>query len=600
MAVSNRPDNNGVSAPSNRRNRPDARRDTPDSASVLRWFNFGGDKQPLRFIQHVFFFLFCILTIRFIWVQLIDAPRIRQEGQVQRLSEHVLYAKRGRILDRNGNVLAMSVDCKAVCVNPSQINTPYAYAKMFAHYLGGDPETYVKKIKSGKTFAYIDRQVPMEKANQLMDYVVKKQLSGVYTEYSSMRQYPYGATGCQVLGRVDLDGKGVSGLELQYDKILSGKNGTQAIEIGKNGVPIAGGIHKVEPARNGTDIVVSLDINTQQMAEANISSAVKEYEADSGSVMVTDPHTGEVLALCSTPLADFSSGHFDPVSLQLKPISNSYEPGSIFKVLTMAIALEDKVLTPETSLTVPPTYKLGTATVSDDDQRGYTMEMTPGEILRRSSNVGALLVGRRIGTEKFYDGIQNFGIGQRTGIDFPGEVKGLVAPKDQWDITRVSFAAFGQGIAMPMVQMVRAVGAIANEGVMTTPHFLIAKGDAMANWPAGQRVCSKRTAEEVTSMMRLVVNRGTAENAQVKGFDIAGKTGTGEMASETGGYQAHKYMSSLIGFGNAENPDVLVYVGLNGTPYLAHGSVANTFSQIMREALVDMGTKPYSTENSNG
>jgi len=221
--------------------------------------------------------------------------------------------------------------------------------------------------------------------------------------------------------------------------------------------------------------------------------------------------------------------------------------------------------------------------------------MTLTEMLRRSSNTGLAMVAQdSIGPETFAAGVDSFGIGHITGIDFPGEDPGIVHTLEEYDGSTLGSMAFGQGLAIPMVQMVRAVGAIANGGVPMTPHFLVFKGGEPVDWPAGEQIVSQETCDQVIQMMRIVVQDGTAIHAQVPGYDVAGKTGTGEQADSSGGYREGHFTSSLVGFAPASDPEVLVYVGLNGTPFLAYGSAAPTFSSIMGEALTDMNVPPES------
>lgn len=539
-----------------------------------------------------FLIIFAIIVIRLFSVQIFNASFYANEARHNRVRQQVIYAKRGTIYDRNGNVIAYSEDAKAVCCNPSQITSKEAYAKILAARLGKDPSDYLKILKSNKTFAYINRQVDTKTAEKLLKDFTDAGLPGIYLEQSQMRVYPYHEVGCQVLGLVNIDGDGVSGIEKQYDSILKGENGSQAIAMGVNGTPIAGGEHKIVEAKDGQDIVLSLDINVQAAAEANIVEAQKEYKSESGSIIALDPKTGGIIAMCSTPLADFSDlSGLTNESLQLKPISASYEPGSIFKPVTMAIALDADVVTPHSTFTVPPTRKVGDDTVSDVHKRKGNVVMDCTEMMRQSSNVGFSIVGEKVGKEKISEGLKKFGIGEKTGVDFPGEAQGIVPDIKNYTGATVGSMSFGQGLAIPLLQTTRATAALANGGVMYTPHFLVQKGDQKVSWPEGKRVVSEKTADEITEMLRVVVQNGTGIGARIDRFDVAGKTGTAEMASSEGGYRKNKYVSSFIGYANAKNPSVVVCVSLNGTSSLAGGSAAPAFSGVMKEALVDLGTK---------
>jgi cell division protein FtsI (penicillin-binding protein 3) len=540
--------------------------------------------------------LFAIVGARLLQLQVIDSGWLSDQAEARRTNSITILAKRGTIYDRNGNVLAMSVDCKTIYCNPSEVDEPEKVAELIAQDLGGESSAYVDSLKGDGTFSYVYRQADEDKAEQLKEDLEEAGYEGVYFLDDTKRVYPYGSVANQVLGRVDVDGNGISGLEYEYDDILSGENGEMELEMGADGTPIAGSTGQVTEAKDGTDIIISIDVNIQQTAEETISEGVETYSADSGSVVVMDPNTGEILAMCSTPLCDFSdSSTITNESLQLKAVSSSYEPGSIFKIVTMAAGLESGTLTADTTFTVPASIQVGDDTVTDDDHRDYTMDMTVREILRRSSNVGAVMMAQAIGIDNFYDTVEKFGIGQKTGIDFPGEEAGILTSRDEFTTTNLGAMAFGQGVAFPMIQMVRVVGGIANGGVAMTPHFLVAKGGEEVDWGEGTRIVSEETASTITDVLRTVAQEGTGEPAQVAGYDVVGKTGTAEMASESGGgYQSGELMASMIGYANGDDPSVVVYVGLNGTPYLATNSSAYLFSTIMSEALGDMSVQPSS------
>ena len=538
-----------------------------------------------------------VVAGRLVWFQLIEHGKLTEMAEQRRENTIDLPARRGTIYDRNGNVLAVSKECRTLYCNPTEISEPYLTAEVLAEHLGGTSSDYVDALQAEGTFSYIEHKIDTQLADTIIDELNAKSLPGVHALRDSRREYPYGAVGGQILGVVGTDGEGRTGLELYYDSILRGTDGEMVIETGLGGTPISDAEAEVKEAVDGTDIVISLDINVQRVAEERIVEGVEEYKAESGSVMVTDPKTGEILAACSTPLLDLTDlSEVDESAFNLKLVSDSFEPGSIFKVLTAAIGIDAGLVSTTTEFYVPWALQVGDDTVTDDDDRYVDMNMNLREILRRSSNTGAALVAQDyIGADVFASGVSDFGIGQITGIDYPGEVRGIVKQRGEYDGSSLGSMAFGQGLAIPLVQMVRAVGAIANDGVPITPHFLVSKGSEKVEWARGEAIVSATTADQVTDMMRTVVEEGTAMPAQVKGYDVAGKTGTGEQAdTDKGGYIEDRYTSSLIGFAQASDPTVLVYVGLNGTPYLATASAAPLFSSIMGEALTDMNVLPVS------
>lgn len=534
-----------------------------------------------------------VVVLRLVYLQVLEGPNLGAQADAHHTNTLPIQAKRGTIYDRSGNVLATSVECETLYCNPEQVTDPQAVSKLLADALGGDAQDYLADLTQDTTFVYIKRKVDSSVADKLLSQLAADELAGVYSLPDMKRIYPYGAVAGQVLGLVGTDGEGLTGLELQYNDILSGTDGSRTLEMGLGGTPIAGGAYTEEPAKNGTDIVISLDIDIQEMAEKQIVEGCKTYGAESGLVTVLDPSNGQILAMCSTPLLDpEDTAQVEPEQLTLRSVTESYEPGSVMKVFTTAIGIENGSFTPDTQFTVPGKIKVGDDMVGDDDNRKETMAMTPREIMRRSSNVGAVIMGQTEGAEAFATGIAGFGIGSPTGIDYPGEVPGLVTALGSYTPATLGVMSFGQGVAVPGIQMARAVGAVANKGELTTPHFLIYKGTEEVDWPSGPRACSEQTAEQVTDIMRTVVTDGTAAKAAVEGYDIAAKTGTGEQAAKEGGYKQGSYLASLVGFAPASDAQVLVYVALNGVSHLASDSAAPVFSAIMGESLLDMGVDP--------
>ena len=554
----------------------------------------GGFDGGLVTTRRLFTLLFAGVAARLVWLQAIDGPRLADEAESQRTNVATLHAKRGTIYDRNGNILAMSADCETVYANPKVVSDPSGVAELLAKHLGGEKPDYMELLTQDTTFVYIERQVDQDVADELQADLRKAELDGVYFLSDTKRVYPYGNVGAQVLGYVGTEGKGLSGLEYYYDDVLTGTDGEMILETGLDGTPIAGGASRVTEAVNGTDLVISLDIDLQQACEDIIREAPETYDAESGSVMVTDPRTGEVLAACSTPLPDFSN-LTDAAALNLKPVSSAYEPGSVFKVLTTSIGFDLGLFNPDTVYTVDAAVKVGDDYVTDDDGRDYTESMDVREMMRRSSNTGmSVLVQDVIGSERFSQGVERYGIGHLTGIDFPGETQGIVKKLEEYDGATAGSMAFGQAVSIPMVQLVRAYSAVANGGTPTTPHFLVSKGGEEQDWPAGEAVISAEAASMEADVMRTVMREGTGRNGQVEGYDIAGKTGTGEQASEDGGYAAYDFTASLCGFANASDPEVLVYVGLNHLPHLASASAAKVFHDVMTQAVSIMGVAPSS------
>ena len=524
--------------------------------------------------------------------QLFNADRYRKEADARRLSGQTLYAKRGAIYDRNGNVLVQSVECSNVYVNPTLIEKKQRRKVVSAlvDALGVDEDDVTAIVKKKTTFAYIRRQVDQDDADALME----KNLPGVEFEPAIKRVYPYGNVASQVLGVVNIDNVGMTGLEHQYDEVLTGKDGSLVRERALDGSFIAGGAYKKVPAQDGMDIVLSLDVNIQRAAEDALAAGVENSGAKYGSVIVTDPSTGEILACCSNPTYDPTDlTNASNADLNLRVVTDAYEPGSVFKTFVSAAALETGTITQDTQFQVPATIKVGDDTVGDADKRDYGMTMNVREILRRSSNVGMVMVGEKLGADNLAEYIKKFGFGVATGIDFPGESLGIIKDRDEYDGASLGAMSFGQSLAVAPIEMVRAMSAIAHEGIMTTPHFLKTRAGEEVDWTDGEeRAISADVAAQLRDLMRTVVDEGTGSDAQIPGYEISGKTGTAERASEGGGgYQAGNNMASFMGFVSTNDPRVLCYVTLDGTPADSHAAQP-VFVATMQAALDALGIEP--------
>ena len=520
-----------------------------------------------------------VIAARLVWLQVVRGEELAEAAESQRTNTVTLHAKRGTIYDRNGKVLAMSVDCQTVYANPQLVTDPSAVAALLAEHLGGSSSDYVDLLLEDTTFVYVEQRVDEDIAEALEADLDAQGLSGIYFLDDVKRVYPFGSTAAQIIGYVGTDGEMI-------------------MEAGLDGTPIAGGVYDVTEAQDGTDIVVALDVDLQAAVEPLVVEAVETYEAESGSALVMDPRTGEVLAACSTPLPDFDN-LTDVSTLNLGLVTDCFEPGSIFKLVTTAIGFELGLFDVDTTYTVPVTIEVGDDTVNDHDTRDYTMTMTVREMMRRSSNVGmALLEQTVIGSEAFADGVDAFGIGQATGIDFPGEADGIIyTPDYEYYEAQAGFMAFGQGVSIPMIQIIRAYQAVANGGVGLVPHLLLQRGEEEVDWGEGVQIVSAETCAKEVDVLRTVMEEGTGTTGLVDGYDIAGKTGTGEQASSEGGYEDYSYTSSLCGFANADDPEVLVYAGLNGTSYLASSSAGELFADLMGEAVSILGVQPAETDD---
>ena len=522
--------------------------------------------------------------------QVYGDDRAENELYWRRVINKTLYAKRGTIYDRGGNVLTSSEDCYDVAVNPGQVGSKNKVVHALMDVLDVDAKTCNAAV-NGDSYTFIQRKVDTKDAEKLEKY----NLAGIVLEPSKKRVYPYGDTCAQLLGVTDTEHKGISGLELEYQDILMGTNGSIVRERAADGSYVAGGAYKKVETKDGSDIVLTIDVNVQQAAEEALAEAVVDSGADYGSIIVSDPRTGEVFAACSYPTydpSDLSAARTEDMNLRV--VTDAYEPGSVFKAFVCGMSIEEGIAGPDTTYEVPATVKAGDDDVYDSDLRDYGMTMTMREIMRRSSNTGMVLVGKQVGADLFAKYIKKFGFGKKVGIDFPGENTGIVKDRDDYDGASVAAMSFGQAISLSPISVLHGMSAIANKGIMTVPLFLKSCGGEERDWSdKTERVFSKSTVEKVADMMKTVVDEGTGTLGQVPGYDVSGKTGTAQRASADGGYQKNVYMSSFIGFAPTNDPQVMVYVTLDGTPYISTAA-APPFAKVMESALTILNIEPTS------
>lgn len=572
-------------------------RNTPHSRAFM---NFNEDTRGRLWPLFVIFGIVILLIVgRLFYLQLFKHTEYANAARDQRTRDIVVHAKRGTIFDRSGNVLAKSVEAVTVYANPKEIEQPGRVAEVIVNTIGGDEAQIFNRVANHeKSFAYIAQKIDPADAEHLKEELKKEDLEGIYYLTDTKRVYPYGTVAGQVVGVVGQDNQGLSGLELYYDDILAGVDGELLVQRGRDGTPIAGGIEKELPAEDGHDIVISIDVDIQQQAEKAVAQAVEDWGAISGSAVVMDPKTGEILAACSTPYLnpnDLTSASAE--ALKLKSVTDAFEPGSTFKPITAAIAINEGKSDPNKTYTVPPSIKVGDHDVTDTTKHGY-VNLTLREILRDSSNIGTVMVARETGGELFWDYLQKLHFGEKTGIDYGGESSGIVQKRENWNGSSLGSMAFGQGISTTPIQLCRAIGTIADEGLMRVPHFLISRNGERVEYPEPVRVFKTATASKVASMMETVVSEGTGKKGRIPGYKVAGKTGTAQRAKAGGGgYIEGSHTASFIGFAPSDDPKVLVNVSIEGTPDGYGGSTAGPpFKEIMKTALKRLGIPPEDNE----
>lgn len=523
--------------------------------------------------------VFGIVIVRVVMLQTTDADTLRAAGRQQRTSETVIKASRGVIFDRNGDELALSEPATTIYANPRLVNDPSATVAALASLLELSPQRQQQLATAftvkDKGFVYVARQVSADQAAA----VEALELNGIQTMEEDRRTMPAGSVGRSVIGRTDIDGKGTAGLELQYDTWLTGTDGEQVREHDRNGrsLPGSGSTTTSKPVPGG-DVVLTIDRSVQYSVEQAMLAQVALLTAKGGSALVIDTDSGEVLAMVGVQ-RDSETGEVAVTSGNIAAV-DAAEPGSVVKAITVAAALNEGTVTPDTNFEVP--YKKQFSDTELHDAEPHPTEMWPvSKILTKSSNIGTietmltLAPTLRATKEKLGAYFTAVGLGQKSALDFPNESRGLGADWTKWEGAEQYTVAYGQGIASTTVQLAAAINTIANGGVYVAPKLVKAMVDPQGALTetapsASHQVFRPEVAAQVNAMMREVVCQGTAKLAQVPGITVAGKTGTGLKAQEGGGYTDadgnRKYYSSFAGFFPAENPQVTVLISIDEPP----------------------------------
>lgn len=525
-----------------------------------------------------------VVSVRLVYIQLVAGPSYAAAAAEQRTSDITLNPERGFILDREGEVLAESMDARTVYAVPSAVQDKQGTANAVASALGGDPAVYLEKLSRDTNFVYLARKVDVARAQALKDLGIK----GLGFLEDSRRVYPSNELACQVLGFVGVDDEGLSGLELFYNDVLAGTPGRLIGERDTQGRPIPGGVAFEEEAVDGQDIVLTIDKDIQYQAQIALAEAVSEWQAQAGSIIVMDPRTGEILAMASVPQFNPNDfGAYEGSTYRNRPIVDTYEPGSTIKSLTASAVIEKAVYRPDSMFELPPTIQVGGRTIHEAHDRA-TVNWSLTEIVTNSSNVGSVMLGMALGEEGLYESFSAFGLTEKTGVDYPGEAQGWLPSPDQWSPSSIATIPFGQGVSVTPLQLARSLCAIANGGELVTPHFLREVPESPStklDWPT-ERAISAETAAAMRLVLTDVVNEGTGAAAAVPGYQVAGKTGTAQKARTDGqpGYAAGKYVASFSGFLPAENPSVLIIVNIDEPSRAIYGGTvaAPTFSRVAR------------------
>ena len=555
-----------------------------------------------RTIILAFFFLiwFFVLMLRLVELQVIESGRLRQAVISQSQDERPIIPERGTIYDRHGQILARSLPAPTVCLIPDGKSRPEELAagvgrlKAILNLAEKDLVNIRSRIESGDSFIYVKRKISWDQA----DRIAKLNLKNIYIQQESRRSYPLGTLAAHVLGGVNIDGAGQSGLELQYNSRLEGVRGSSLVLRDANKRRYSFEILK-EP-KPGQDLILTLDGTIQYIAERELEKAVREHEAGWGTVVVSHPGSGEILAMATSPTYDPNNYPPSPFALARNgAIQQNFEPGSMFKIVTAAAARETGAVGFDQIFDCSAGFvRVAGWTIRDHKRMGVLT--FPGVIVH-SSNVGTIMVGQRIGQERLYKEIQAFRFGQKTGLDLPGEENGIFHPLRAWSRTSLAAHSIGYEISVTAIQMLQAMNILANRGTlvpfrMTRPS-LNPPGLDTGTPVAGDRIISERTASDLVSrVFEGVILEGTGQAARVDGFSAAGKTGTArKLDPELGVYLASRHLASFVGFIPADRPLISMVVVLDEPKFSLQydGQVAApVFREIARRVLLYLRQAP--------
>jgi cell division protein FtsI/penicillin-binding protein 2 len=541
--------------------------------------------------------LLCLAMVaRLVRIQVFSYSELSEEGRQLRTRQSDLTPLRGRVWDREGHLLVGNVVQYDISAAPALISDPVKTAAALAVYLDLDAEALLADLTGDRLWVPVARGV----SKTLGEKIAHQGMVGVNVEPVWRRTFPEGILAAHLLGFVNAQGRGFYGIEGYYDAALRGQHGTRVYQRDPWDQIIPLGLADDEPPQSGVDLVLALDRTVQALVEEELALALTETGAERGVIIVMHPRTGAVLALASMPVYD-PNAYWDVADprLYVNPaVSDQYEPGSVFKVLTVAVALENGLVTPETTFYDEGQIEVGGQIIRNATRRAYG-NVTLTQVLVHSLNVEVARISTTLGPEKFYQGIGAFGIGHRTGVDMEGEAVGeLRMPGDwRWHESDLATNAFGQGLAVTPMQMIMAVSAIANEGVLMQPfvvaekHYADGRVEQVQPAPIGRAV-SPETARTVSEMMAQTVAQGI-ERAQVPGYRVAGKTGTAQLPTPFG-YDEQNTIASFVGFAPVEDPQVIVLVRLDKPTSSTWGAqtAAPVFSRLAQRLFVLLEIPP--------
>jgi cell division protein FtsI/penicillin-binding protein 2 len=545
------------------------------------------DKKRAIILNTAVIFSFILVSLRLADLMIINHKGLSERAKEQQVKVEDIQARRGIIFDRRGRELALNLDLESLYCDPENLSANKEDMKKLASAVGERPKAVLARIPDEGRFAWIQRKLSPEAA----DRVRALNIDGLGFVTEGKRFYPKGELASHILGCVGIDNQALEGIELKYDKYLKTSGGKVLLERDASGRTLSSG---VTMEAKGNNIALTIDEVLQRLVEQELDKAMAEWKAASASVIMMDPFTGDILALANRPAYDPNDGgNAGSAARRDTAITDIYEPGSTFKIIIGVGALEEKLVTPRTLFDVSKgSIEVGGKTIRDVHKSGI---LTFEEVIQKSSNVGSIMVGMKLGKERLYKYAKLLGIGEKSGIDLPGEISGWIHPPERWSGTSLGAIPIGQEVAVTPLQILRAYCAVANGGFLVRPHVVseIISPDGQTllsfNDIKGKRVISEKTAETFKDILKTVTEAGgTGKNASVAGNEVAGKTGTAQLINPvTKRYSKKKYVSSFVGFVPADNPRFAMIVVVHEPKGQIYGGVvaAPVFRNIANQAL---------------
>ena len=554
-----------------------------------------------------FTLLFSIFSWRLIYLQMVMHDYYTRLAAEKNVGSNIIPAERGAIYDAGNEILAQNVPVATIVADATLVNDRGALIPLLAERLQLPPNEIAEKLATGRPYIVLKREVPEADARALEGALKTAKLRGIRCERGTVRVYPNGAMLCHVVGFTDFHQHGIQGIEASMDQYLGGEDGYRYIEHDAQGREIVLYRGLEHGPRDGYQVHLTVDLHLQSIVENELDAAVREYHPEKATIILMRPQTGEILALANRPNFDLNlRSEAKPEQMKNRAIIDMMEPGSVFKIVTAAAALNERKVTLNTMIFCENgVWNVGGRPLHDHGHKGYG-DLSVQDILVHSSNIGAAKMACMLGDLKFYEYIRRFGFGERTGIELPGEIRGVIHPPRTWSKISITRIPMGQEVGVTPLQMITAMATIANGGKLVQPRIVKSITDengkviSMLRPTVVRQVVSKQAAAEVALALRGVVSkRGTAAEAAVPGYVISGKTGTAQKAAPGGGYEKNKYIVSFSGFLPSENPAFVGLVVLDDAhtkePYLNYGgTVAGPiFSRVAEQAAHYLDLEPH-------